>query len=128
MENASSSGLQVLLVEDEAVIAMLLAEVLYGMGHHVCATATTEAAAVAAAARHKPDLMIVDEKLTIGSGSSAVAEIMRHIQVPYVFVSGALLRNETLNPMAVILQKPFTVNELVGAIKRAVATAAPPHP
>jgi CheY-like chemotaxis protein len=127
MDNASVTGLQVLLVEDEAIIAILLAEVLSGMGHHVCATATTEAEAVAAAAHHKPDLMIVDEKLTNGSGSRAVAEIMRHAWVPHVFVSGDPLGNETMNPMAVVLQKPFTITELVGAIQRAVVIVAPSH-
>ena len=56
-----AKALRVLIVEDEAMIAMMLAEVLRELGHEVCATEATEAGAVAAAARHKPDLMIVDD-------------------------------------------------------------------
>ena len=47
-------ALRVLVIEDDALIAMLLAELLAGMGHDVCATAATEAEAVIAAARSKP--------------------------------------------------------------------------
>src|SRR5436853_3517200 len=51
-------ALRVLVVEDDALIAMLLTEMLAGMGHDVCATAATEADAVSAATRYDPDLMI----------------------------------------------------------------------
>jgi two-component system, response regulator PdtaR len=39
-------ALRILVVEDDALIAMLLAELLAGLGHNVCATAATEAHAV----------------------------------------------------------------------------------
>ena len=48
------------LVEDDALIAILLAELLAGMGHDVCATAATQAEAVIAATRYGTDLMSVD--------------------------------------------------------------------
>jgi DNA-binding response OmpR family regulator len=56
-------ALRVLVIEDDALIAMLLAELLAAMGHEVCATAYSEAEAVIAAARYDPDLMIVDATL-----------------------------------------------------------------
>jgi CheY-like chemotaxis protein len=37
---------------------MLLSEILAGMGHSVCATATTESEAAAAAAQYEPDLLV----------------------------------------------------------------------
>ena len=46
--------LRILVVEDDALIGMLLAEVLVGMGHEVCAIEANEADAVAAAARCRP--------------------------------------------------------------------------
>jgi two-component system, response regulator PdtaR len=70
-------ALRVLIIEDDALIAMLLAELLAGMGHDVCASAATEAEAVIAATRYGPDLMIVDAGLGRGSGVSAVEEILR---------------------------------------------------
>ena len=60
--------LRVLLVEDEVLIAILFAEVLEEMGHNVCAIESTEADAVAAAAKLIADLIIADAKLRKGSG------------------------------------------------------------
>jgi CheY-like chemotaxis protein len=70
-------ALSVLVVEDDAMIGMLLAEMLSGMGYNVCAIAATEEDAVAKAARSKPGLLIVDEQLREGSGASAVDRIMQ---------------------------------------------------
>jgi CheY-like chemotaxis protein len=53
-------ALRILVVEDDAMIAMLLADMFAAMGHDVCAIERTEAGAVAAATLCKPDLMIVD--------------------------------------------------------------------
>lgn len=46
-------SLRILVVEDDAVIAMLLRELLAGIGHEVCETAANQRDAVAAAAHHK---------------------------------------------------------------------------
>jgi DNA-binding response OmpR family regulator len=124
--------LRVLIVEDEAMITMLLAEVLREMGHEVCATATTEDAAVAAAVLHKPDLMIVDEWLRQGSGISAMAEINRAGYIPHIFVTGDPLIGKSLGPGTIAIQKPFTISELVKAVKSALTTpdgdGFHPHP
>jgi CheY-like chemotaxis protein len=117
------SGLSVLVMEDEAIIAMLFSEVLEGMGHHVCASAATEADAISAAARCRPDLMIVDAHLRKGSGISAVAEILRWGFIPHIFVSGDSARTLSLGPGAVAIQKPFLEADLVLAIQRALKTA-----
>jgi CheY-like chemotaxis protein len=111
---------RVLVVEDDAVIAMLLSEVLVGMGHDVCAIEATEADAVAAAGRWRPDLMIVDARLGEGSGVTAVEEILRGGHVPHVFVSGDALRVRALRPGALVIQKPFCEADLAGAIQRAL--------
>ncbi len=86
------AALNVLVVEDDAIIGILLAEMLGDMGYNVCAVAATEDDAVADAARCKPGLMIVDERLREGNGSSAVARILLDGPVPCVFISGAPLR------------------------------------
>ena len=110
------AALRVLLVEDEAVIAVLLAEVLGGMGYEVCAIEATEADAVAAAVRCRPDLMIVDARLGTGSGVAAVEEILRTGPVPHVFVSGDSSIVQALRPDAVVMQKPFREADLARAI------------
>ncbi len=118
------TALRILVVEDDALIGMLLAEMLEGMGHHVSPVAATEADAVTAAARYRPDLMIVDARLGAGSGISAVEEILRNGPVPHVFVSGDTSRIQALRPDAVVLQKPFREAALVQAIQRALGGAA----
>ena len=69
-------ALRVLVIEDDALIAMLLSELLASMGHDVCAIAASEVEAVSAATRYDPVLMIVDARLGRGSGVSAVEEIL----------------------------------------------------
>jgi len=115
------TALRVLVVEDEAIIGMLLAALLGEMGHAVCAVVATEAEAVAAAAREKPDLMIVDAGLGRGSGIRAVAEILRTGFVPHVFVSGDTLSGAALDARAVVMLKPFSEPDLTRAVARAMA-------
>src|SRR5665213_3993847 len=118
-------ALRVLVVEDDVLIGMLFADALAAMGHDVCAIEATEADAVAAAARYKPDLMIVDARLREGSGVSAVEEILRTGWVPHVFVSGETSGIRALRPDAIVIQKPFRDADLKRAIQRALDAAAP---
>ncbi len=118
-------ALRVLVVEDDALIAMLYLELLAEIGHVVCAIETTEADAVTGAAREKPDLMIVDAGLREGSGLAAVTEILRNGFIPHLFVTGDARALEALRPDAIVLEKPFRDPELAQAIQRALdATAA----
>lgn len=117
-------ALRVLVVEDDAVIAMLLADMFAAMGHDVCAIEATEAGAVAAADRCRPDLMIVDARLGDGNGFSAVEKILQTGFVPHVFISGDISTVRARKPGAVAIQKPFDESALVGAIQRALGAMA----
>jgi CheY-like chemotaxis protein len=117
------NALRTLVVEDDAMIAGLLAETLEGLGHGVCAVETNVANAVAAASRWQPDLMIVDIGLGEASGIAAVKEILRTRFVPHVFVTGDAVTGTPLGPEAVLIQKPFRVSDLERAIQKALATA-----
>lgn len=114
---------RVLLVEDDASIGPLLAETLTGLGYEVCGVEATEAGAVAAAARCRPDLMIMDVNLAEGTGTSAMERIMQVAPVPHVFISGRVLQRPV--PGAVLLTKPFRVPALLQAIGRALAPGSP---
>jgi DNA-binding NtrC family response regulator len=116
--------LRILVVEDDAMIAMLLADMFAAMGHNVCAIEATEAGAVAAAVRCRPDLMIVDARLGDENGVSAVEEILRTGFVPHVFISGDISTIQAHKPGAVAIQKPFDEFDLVRAIRRALGAAA----
>ncbi len=113
-------ALRILLVEDEAIVAMLFADLLVAMGHEVCAIETTEAGAVSAAVRCRPDLMIVDVHLMDGNGASAVAAVLRAGFVAHMFVSGDPLSAAPFASGSVVLQKPFREADLVRAIESAL--------
>ena len=118
-----NTGLNVLVVEDDALLGLVLGDVLAGMGHTVCAIEDTESGAIAAAARCRPDLMIVDARLATGSGVAAVEEIHRVGPVPHLFVSGDISGVLARRPGAIVIQKPFRESDLVRAMERALGAA-----
>jgi CheY-like chemotaxis protein len=119
-------GLSVLVAEDDALLGIVLGDVLAGLGHTVCAIETTESGTVAAAARCRPDLMIVDAQLGSGSGVAAVEEIERAGPVPHLFVSGDVSGILARNPAAIVMQKPYRESDLLSAMQRAIGRGRPP--
>lgn len=110
---------RILVVEDNELVGMLLAEMLEQMGHTVCGVAATEQAAVAAAAAQLPDLIIADARLGHGSGLAAMSEILRRHDVAHIFMSGDILSLAEQRPDAVLLEKPFQQQDLERGIRRA---------
>ncbi|MEQ1694239.1 MAG: response regulator [Hyphomicrobiaceae bacterium] len=119
--DAPGERLRILVVEDDFLIGMLLADMLEMMGHEVCATEATEAGAIAAAAKCHPNMMIIDAQLREGSGISAVDEILRVRAVPYIFVTGDIRGVLQMRPDAIVVEKPFTESCLISAMHRARA-------
>lgn len=122
-----SASVRVLVIEDEAVIALDVAQIVRSAGHQVVGIAATEKVAVELAARHAPDLVIADIQLK-GSddGRAAVREIMRTMPVPVIFVTGfpeRLLTGEGMEP-AFVITKPFAPDHLKTAIAQALNIAA----
>lgn len=118
------TGLRIVLVEDNAQISALLAELLAALGHEVCATATTEVGAVTAAALHGPDLMIVDAHLKTGSGVSAMETILRLTAMPHFFITGGARR--IFPAGAIVLLKPFGTVSLMAALDSVTRQSAAP--
>jgi len=120
MQGKAMKSLRVLIVEDDLTIGPLLAETLEQLGHVVCALEVDAAAAVSAARRCHPDLMIVDIGLGEASGIAAVEEILKEGFAPHVFVTGDGLRGLPLGSEAVLIQKPYKSSDLVAAITRSI--------
>ena len=112
-------GLRIVIVEDDALIAMDLADLLIEMGHDVRAIAQTQSGAVAAAMRCQPDLMIVDGQLSEGSGTGAMRQILANGFVAHFYITGDPLRLTGLASDAVVVAKPFTLYDLASGIARA---------
>ena len=66
--------MRVLVVEDDLLLADVLAEALLCDGHVVCGVASTVAEAVTLARRHRPDVAVLDMQLRRGERGSDVAK------------------------------------------------------
>lgn len=120
------TAVRILIAEDDGIIALCLEELLSAMGYQICAIASDEAETIAAAARHAPSLIIVDEGLRDGSGIAAVTEILKTGFVPHIFATGDCYRVLAHDPHAIVLQKPYTAQALSRAIDRALQPLAAP--
>jgi DNA-binding response OmpR family regulator len=117
-------ALRIVVVEDDAMIGLFLGMTLEQMGHQICATVATEDAAVKAAADFAPDLMIVDARLRVGDGISAVERILSAGPMPHLFCSGDPNNITARLPNSKILHKPFRDDELSAAIGRVLQIGA----
>ncbi len=115
--------LNILVAEDDELIAELLCDILVGMGHTVCAVTVSQAATVAAARQFQPELLIVDFRLSPGSGVDAVDLIMQTRFIPHILVSGSMAQLRALRPEAILLEKPYTRAALSAAIERTIEHA-----
>lgn len=114
--------LRVLLVDDDAVLVSVLAELLAVLGHEVCGTAATEVEAIAAALRCIPDVMLIDVNLQAGSGVSAMSAILRQTVMPHIYMSGGGRLTAPAN--ATVLRKPFDMAGLKDALHRVAGQKA----
>jgi CheY-like chemotaxis protein len=114
---------RILIIEDEAVIAMDLSDLVTGAGHDVCAVETTASTAVAAAKRERPDLVLADIQLADGSsGIDAVKEILSSFEVPVIFITAfpdRLLTGERPEP-TFLITKPYSPDMVRAAVSQAL--------
>lgn len=100
----------VLIIEDEPLIAIDIEAIVTEIGHRVQAIARTHKEAVAAVKKHRPGLVLADIRLADGSsGLDAVNEILTLIDVPVVFITAfpeRLLTGTKPEP-AFLITKPF---------------------
>lgn len=106
-----------LIIEDDLLSALLMQYLLEGCGCTSFDVASTEQAAVDAAARRPPDLITADVLIDAGDGVSAVRRICQRRRVPVLFVTGS---PDALAdcPDAVVLVKPVTPSALQGAVMK----------
>ena len=83
--------MRVLIVEDEAIIALHLAILVAELGHEVCATAASAAGAIALATLHNPHVVLMDVRLADGSsGIDAAMELHAQQALRCIFLSANL--------------------------------------
>ena len=122
--NRSGEPLRVLLVEDEAMVAAVLTDIVEDLGGRVVATITSGLASVGAASGTRPDVIVMDVGLPGMDGIDAASVILARRSTPIVFISGRDIRSEAekrlgnLDGIEVLL-KPIDQDALSQAIHRA---------
>ena len=87
-EIATQISTDVLIIEDEPIIAMDLEALVEELGHKVAGVSRTHKEAVAAVAAHRPGLVLADIQLADGSsGLDAVNDILAGYEVPVMFIT-----------------------------------------
>lgn len=115
----------ILIVEDDAIIAFDLSETVIAMGHRVAGTAATQEEALAIAAAHDPTLALMDLRLAHGDSGIATAQALRErSSLPIIFVTAFAeeLRQRGLDHLGPVIKKPFTREQIERAITQAVFT------
>lgn len=124
----------VLIVEDQTVVREGLRQLLAAEpGFVVAGEAATVAEAVAAAARHTPDVVLLDLKLPDGSGLDVCKQILRLPGAPAVlilstFADAALVQAALDAGAAGYLPKTASFAEIASAIRAAFAGGLVLHP
>lgn len=113
----------VMVIEDEAIIALHIKSIVKELGHNVVGVARTHAEAVALARQTAPELVLADISLADGSsGIDAVNDILQDIDVPVIFVTAfpeRLLTGERPEP-TYLITKPFEPSVLTATIAQAL--------
>ncbi len=118
-ELAAELATDVIIIEDEVLIAMDLEGLVESLGHRVVGVARTRGEAVTIARTKTPGLILADIQLADGSsGLDAVNDLLKTFEVPVIFITAypeRFLTGERPEP-AFLISKPYeraTVSALV---------------
>jgi CheY-like chemotaxis protein len=115
------AGKRILVVEDEALVAMLIETLLEDYGCCVVGPCSTVAKALEAALNETFDLALLDVNLR-GEKVYPVAEVLTERHIPFLFLSG--YGEEAIPPGRSgwkVCTKPFKGNDLVRMLSVAMA-------
>jgi DNA-directed RNA polymerase specialized sigma24 family protein/CheY-like chemotaxis protein len=122
-EIAEQVATNVLIIEDEPIIALDIEGIVEDLGHSITGIARTHKEAVASVKSHPPGLVLADIQLADGSsGLGAVNEILQSINVPVIFITAfpeRLLTGKKPEP-AFLITKPFQPDAVKAAISQAL--------
>lgn len=125
--------MRILIVEDEALLALELEFEIEAAGHEVVAQAPSYKAAVDVIDRENPEFAFVDIHLLDGPRGVDVGHYLSSRSIPFVFVSGNVRRipDDFAGALGAI-EKPYTMHGLQNALSyiddliKGGATATPP--
>ena len=109
-ELAAEIATNVLIIEDETLIAIELEQLIENLGHTSIGVARTHTEAITLASSKQPGLILADIQLADGSsGLEAVKELLLSFEAPVVFITAypeRFLTGDRPEP-AFLISKPF---------------------
>lgn len=129
MTGAPMPTTDILIVEDNVIIAEDLKQTLLEAGYNVTGIAMTADAAVKKAGELKPDLIIMDIKLEGDkTGFDAATEIRSFSRVPIIFQSAYTFsapdKKSNEFPDCSYVDKPLDIKDLSAAIQKLLKTSS----
>ncbi|NIX76805.1 response regulator [Microvirga terricola] len=122
-ELAADMATDILIIEDEPLIAMDLEALVESLGHNVTGIARTRTEAVKLASVKRPGLILADIQLADGSsGLDAVNDLLKAFEVPVIFITAypeRFLTGERPEP-AFLIAKPFQPANVSAVISQAL--------
>jgi len=122
-EIAEQVATDVLIIEDEPIIAMDLEQLVSSLGHRVMGIARTRKQAVEAVKSGYPGIVLADIQLADGSsGIDAVNDLLQSFEAPVIFITAypeRLLTGDRPEP-AFLITKPFQPDMVKAIISQAL--------
>jgi DNA-binding response OmpR family regulator len=112
----------ILIIEDEIIVAKLVADVVSAQGHEVT-VATDGEEGLALLDQIRPDALFLDVKLGELSGIEVLRQVRRrHPRLPVIVITGHAVAEELDEARRLgvteIIEKPFVLAHLTGALER----------
>jgi DNA-directed RNA polymerase specialized sigma24 family protein len=122
-ELAGEIATDVLIIEDEPLIAMDIEGLVERLGHNVLGVARTHKEAIKLASNKRPGLILADIQLADGSsGLDAVNELLKSFETPVIFITAypeRFLTGERPEP-AFLIPKPYQPATVSAVISQAL--------
>lgn len=112
-------GKRILIVEDEALISVMVTDMLTELGVHVVGPAATIMAALTLAETSEIDAAVLDVNVR-GERIDPVAEILFRRQVPMLFATGYGEVKLESGRSALVIDKPYTQDKLLRGLTMAL--------
>lgn len=113
----------IMIIEDEPLIAMDIEQMLHELGHFVTGIARTHREAVELFHKTKPKMVLADIQLADGSsGLDAISDILKEASIPVIFITAfpeRLLTGERPEP-TFLVTKPFNPDVVKAMISQAL--------
>jgi DNA-binding response OmpR family regulator len=113
----SKTNQTLMIVEDEALVAILLRDELQNAGYKVLDLTDRHAEALEVAKAEKPDLALVNIRLAGRDDGIELSEHLKAMGIPVLLISGQVSRASSAKTVAIgSMPKPYHAAEMVLAV------------